>query len=123
MHARDLLDQLEWQWRTELRPCMAGLTDAAYLWEPVPGCWTVQPSGEMDWAFPPPDPPPFTTIAWRWSHLCAAMAQRASRQFGDGTWVPSGRTYPVTVADALAFGDECYEAWTVPVGRLTDEEL
>lgn len=50
-----------------------GLTDDEYLWEPVPGCWTVRVGADgrrrPDRAVPPPEPPPFTTIAWLVAHL------------------------------------------------------
>lgn len=53
-----------------------GLTDDEYLWQPVAGCWTIRPgpadptapwTWDFDW--PPPEPPPVTTIAWRLAHL------------------------------------------------------
>jgi hypothetical protein len=62
------------------------LTDGEYLWEPVPGCWSIRrraagpgPAaaflvGAGEWGrdsapFPHPWPPPFTTLAWRLGHL------------------------------------------------------
>ena len=49
------------------------LTDEEYLWEPVPGCWTVRPAPEGPWTWdfvwPEPQPRPVTTIAWRLSHI------------------------------------------------------
>jgi uncharacterized damage-inducible protein DinB len=65
-----------------LRERLAGLSDEEYLWEPAAGCWSVRrreaarsshPLGGGDWVFDyaleDPDPPPFTTIAWRLMHL------------------------------------------------------
>jgi hypothetical protein len=63
---------------------LRGLTDHEYLWEPVEGCWSVRarskqrtppnqwlPDGEwgLDLEYPDPAPAPFTTIAWRMTHL------------------------------------------------------
>ena len=63
---------------------LVGLTDDEYLWEPVEGCWSVRPrtdqrtppnrwlpDGEwgVDLEYPDPVPSPFTTIAWRMTHL------------------------------------------------------
>jgi hypothetical protein len=55
-----------------------GLTDDEYFWQPVHGCWTISRRGEskapvsfgageftMDYAEPPRDREPVTTIAWR----------------------------------------------------------
>lgn len=52
-----------------------GLTDDEYRWEPVAGCWNVRPSPTspggwtVDYPASEPDPPPFTTIAWRMLHI------------------------------------------------------
>jgi hypothetical protein len=64
-----LVEQLEWHWENQLRPRLDGLTDEEFLWEPVPGCWSIRPRGEgtaqvalgsgdftADWAWPPPEP-------------------------------------------------------------------
>jgi hypothetical protein len=121
--ARDLLEQLDFQWQSALRPTFAQLSDEAYRWEPVPGCWTVRPPGTIDGAGvqPPPDPPPFTTIAWRLGHLAAALAERASRHFGDGGFRPAEARYPLTAAGALAFAEESYEAWTGGLRSLDEQ--
>ncbi len=85
-----LAEQLDWHWREQLRPRLDGLTDAEYRWEPVPGAWNVRPRGTgtapievgageftLDFAFPPPVPPPLTTIAWRLGHIDRRSARRA----------------------------------------------
>jgi hypothetical protein len=41
----ELVEQLDWHWRGLLRPRFEGLGDEEYLWEPVPGCWSVRPDG------------------------------------------------------------------------------
>ena len=56
-----LLAQLEWHWSNQLRPRLDGLTDDEYLWEPVPGCWSVRPRDEATaptTAVPGEDPAP-----------------------------------------------------------------
>jgi hypothetical protein len=75
------------------------MTDEEYLWEPVPGCWSVRPRaagpgpratmllGAGEWGrdsapFPQPWPPPFTTIAWRLGHLAETLALRADHMTG-----------------------------------------
>jgi hypothetical protein len=62
----ELVDQLESHWQHQLRPRLDGLTEDEYLWQPVPGCWTISRRGEssapvslgageftMDYALPP----------------------------------------------------------------------
>jgi DinB superfamily len=79
---------------------LEGLSDDEYLWEPVPGSWTVRPA-EGGWtadrADDDPDPAPVTTIAWRLWHIasdCLADYLRTS---------PGGR--PLEVAGAQWHGD------------------
>jgi hypothetical protein len=91
-----LAEQLDWQWRTALRPRFAGLTDEEYFWEPAPGAWSVRPRGTstapaaagsgaytMDWGHPAPEPAPVTTIAWRLCHiLTGVFTLRVAGHFG-----------------------------------------
>jgi len=55
---KDLFDQLGWHWDAQLRPRLADIADEEYLWEPVPGCWSVRESVAgvftVDWAWPQP---------------------------------------------------------------------
>jgi len=50
-----------------------GLTDAEFLWEPVPDCWTVRSNDSGGWLVdlekPEPEPRPVTTIGWRMWHI------------------------------------------------------
>jgi len=54
-------DRLAWHWANQARPRLAGLTDDAYRWQPVPGCSSMRPraeaatdlaagAGVLDWA-------------------------------------------------------------------------
>jgi hypothetical protein len=83
----ELVDQLDWHWRNQLRPRLDGLTDAEYVWEPVPECWSLRPAADggftMDDAWPPPEPHPVTTIAWRLAHIMGGvLSERTARHFG-----------------------------------------
>ena len=91
-----LVEQLEWHWKGQLRPRLDGLTDHEYFWEPVPECWNVRRRGTgtapvmagtgeftIDYAFPPPDPAPVTTIAWRLAHVIVGVfGMRSAQHFG-----------------------------------------
>ena len=78
-----LSEQLEWHWHGQLRPRFEGLTDDEYFWEPAQPAWNVRPrTGEgqpgtgpftVDFAYPEPDPPPVTTIAWRLAHIIVGV--------------------------------------------------
>jgi hypothetical protein len=132
-----LREQLDFHYRFQLRPRVEGLTDEEYLWEPAPGAWSLRRRDEatsshatgagelvMDYAWPEPDPPPVTTIAWRVAHLVVAcLAARTASHFGGPpadypTW-----TYAATAGEALAQLDTAYDAWSAGVAGLGEEGL
>jgi hypothetical protein len=124
----ELVEQLDWYWRTAFRPRLEGLTDEEYLWEPVPGCWTVRPSENgryrPDWQWPAPSPPPVTTIAWRLCHIGGpVLGLRANSHFGDGSWTVENVDWPGTAADGIAFVEREYAAWKAGVVTLGEAGL
>jgi DinB superfamily len=135
---QELTDQIDWHWQHHLRPRLAGLTDDEYLWEPVPGCWSLRPRGEAispmaagagdtvaDFDYPEPDPAPFTTIAWRMAHISiGVLGSRAANHFGEpGTVEYATTDWPLTAAGGLELLDHHYDAWTTGVRSLGDEGL
>lgn len=128
----ELVQQLDWHWRQQLRPRLDGLTDAEYFWEPVAGCWSVRPRGRssapvhagsgdftIDFAFPQPEPPPLTTISWRLGHiLVGVLGMRIASHFEGTPMDYETYDYPGTAAEALKRLDEMYEAWRVGVRSL-----
>jgi hypothetical protein len=125
---RELVDQLEFAWEYQFLPRLKGLTDEEYLREPVPGCWTIRLKQDGDWAldweWPAPEPPPFTTIAWRMMHLAISVfGMRASNHFGDGTYSYDTAVIPGTVSAAVALVTEKYTAWRDGVISLGNDGL
>jgi hypothetical protein len=133
----ELVDQLDLHWTTQLRPRLDGLTDDEYTWEPVPGCWSLRPRAEattpmaagagdlvLDFAFPEPDPPPVTTIAWRMGHLIVGvLGARVASHFGGPPVDYMTYEWPATAAGALAALDANYAAWIAGVRNLDDARL
>jgi hypothetical protein len=122
-----LSDQLEWHWANQLRPRLSGLTDEEYFWEPVP-CWSLRADGTGSWraeyAFPEPDPPPVTTIAWRLAHvIVGVLAMRNASHFGAPAADYETWRYAATAEQALAQLDEQYATWISGVHALDDEGL
>jgi len=132
-----LVDQADWHWREHLRPRLEGLTDDEYLWEPVPGCWSVRRRGSgsaplrvgagdftIDFAFPEPDPPPVTTIAWRLGHIVVGvLGMRNAGHFGRAPVDYETHDYAGTADGALAQLDEEYARWVEGVRGLGEEGL
>lgn len=136
----ELTEQLDFHWRVQIRPRLDGLSDDEYRWEPVPGCWSVRRRGEavspmaagggdivMDFAYPPPDPEPVTTIAWRLGHLIVGVfGVRADAHFGAAGATPvdyQSWEWSWDAAGALAQLDEQYGAWLVGVRGLDQGAL
>jgi len=123
-----LLAQLEFYWDYHLWPRLDGLTDEEYFWEPAPDCWSIRqkPDGrwDIDWAWPAPDPPPVTTIAWRLAHVAIpTLGMRWSNHFGDGTFTLSTVAWPGSAAEALTALDTSYHRWLESVRELDDAAL
>src|SRR6476661_203471 len=119
-----LADQLDFHWSYQLRPRLHGLTDEEYFWEPVPGCWTVHRDGAIDFEFPPPEPAPFTTIAWRMAHVIVGVfAMRNHSHFGGPPADYESWHYATDAKTAVAQLDDAYKNWIAGVRGLDDDEL
>lgn len=132
----EVVEQLDWHWRVQLRPGLDGLTDDEYFWEPVPGCWSIRrrgdattsmAAGEGDWVadfeFPAPEPAPVTTIAWRVGHVALMFGNRAGNHFGGEVFEPHSMAWPSTADSALALLDGQYARWMAGVATLDDEGM
>jgi DinB family protein len=119
-----LADQLDFHWAHQLRPRLDGLTDDEYFWEPVPGCWTVHGDGTVDFSYPPPQPEPFTTIAWRLAHVIVGVfAMRNHSHFAGPPADYQTWSYATDAAAALLQLDEQYRVWSDGVRTLGDAAL
>jgi hypothetical protein len=103
------------------------MTDEEYRWEPVPSCWSVRPrtaepgpgatvlAGAGEWrrdgGRPRPWPPPFTTIAWRLSHLSEMLTLRADHTVGSHALTQDDYRSSGDAAGAVAAFDAGATAW------------
>jgi hypothetical protein len=132
-----LLEQLTYHWNDKARPRLDGLTDDEYLWEPVPGAWSIRPRAEatsalatgagdlvIDFAYPEPQPAPVTTIAWRLAHVVVGVfGARNAAHFGGPPMDYATFTYAGDAATALAQLDEGYDRWVTGVRSLGSDGL
>jgi DinB family protein len=120
----ELVDQLEWHWQHQLRPRLDGLTDDEYFWQPVPGCRTLSRHGQssapmlvgvgeftLDYARPPHDREPVTTIAWRLAHLIDVFGPATAPHFDGPVASCPALAYPGTAEAALRQLDDGHDAW------------
>jgi hypothetical protein len=110
-----------------LRHQLEGLTDEEFFWEPIPGCWTVHPDEEgrwtIDYADPAPDPPPFTTIAWRVIHVAACKVMYYEYAFGPGKLTWDELQIPHTVAEATVWLEAGQAQLRTALAGLSDADL
>ena len=132
-----LLEQLTWHWEEHARPRLDGLTDDEYLWEPVPGSWSIRPRAEArtanaagggdlvaDFELPEPDPTPVTTIAWRLGHLIVGIfGARNASHFGGPPMDYFTYEWPGDATSALAALDDGYDRWLKGVRGLDEVAL
>jgi hypothetical protein len=119
---------------------IAGMTDDEYLWEPVPGCWSIRPRtagpglratvlvGAGEWgrdsaSSAHPWPPPFTTIAWRLAHLSEMLTLRAEYTIGSRAMTLGDYRHSGDFAGALAAFDDAAAAWRAALVGADDAAL
>ena len=129
-----LLDQFDSS-RGISRDRLAGLTDAEYLWEPAPSCWSIRRRSETtrsgfgagEWVLeserPEPQPAPVTTIAWRLGHLYAGFSLRWEWTFGGRQKLWDSVEFTPSAAEALDRFWALLDRWRDSVGAMTDEQL
>jgi DinB superfamily len=130
-----IVGQLEFYWDVHLRPRLDGLTDDEYLWEPVPGSWSLRPGDDGRWAMDggcPSGPPPVTTIGWRMMHVAATgLLNRAGAFFGEDPFPAADMNDPVrvptdlpgTAAGGIGFLEQAYRTWHDGISALDEAGL
>jgi hypothetical protein len=133
-----LVGQLEFYWDAHLWPRLAGLGDDEYFWEPVAACWSIRQGADGTWRVdgnpPQPDPPPFTTTAWRMAHIEKCFAIRTNAFFPHGRDVRGSADpgpdmfdpsvlppVPTNAAEGLAQLEREYRRWHDAIAALDDE--
>jgi hypothetical protein len=115
------------------------LTDAEYLWEPVPGSWSVRPKrdgpghgatvlvGAGEWGRdggrPHPYPPPITTIAWRMHHITEMLTGRADWTIGRHAFREDEMIVNATAASAVTALATAVAAWRAALVAADDTAL
>ena len=121
-----LLAQMDTAWQS-LSGRVEGLTVDEFFWEPVPGCWTAHPNASgrwiLDYAVPDPDPPPFTTIAWRLIHIATCKVMYHEYAFGPAQLTWDRLEIPSTVAATLTMLEDGHGHLRDSLRHLTDADL
>jgi hypothetical protein len=125
--SQNLLDLSDFAWQ-RLRHRVEGLTDEEYLWEPFDGCWSIRKTDAgyvADGSPIPPEPSPFTTLAWRITHIVDILQEdRTATWFGHQPDPDDGQPpVPASAADAVAALDHAYDVWRRRLAALSQEVL
>lgn len=125
--SQDLLNLSDFAWQ-RLRNRVEGMTDEEYLWEPFDGCWSVRKSNAgfvLERTHLPPEPEPFTTLAWRITHIVDILQEdRTATWFGHQPLAEDGQPpVPGSAAEALTALDHAYDVWRRRLAALSPEDL
>jgi len=130
--AADLLKvQLRHAW-VNARWVLEDLGENEYQWEPAPLCWSVRRRGPdvSGWgtgqwvcedAWPPPEPVPVPTIAWRIIHLAAWTDVYLDWTFGGATARIQDYDLPGDCIGGLAWLYDAQDQFTDAVDQLDDD--
>ncbi|MCA1222294.1 DinB family protein [Streptomyces sp. 8L] len=116
------------------------LTDEEFAWEPVPDSWSVRRradgpgkgatylTGTGEWGRDAADgdqpwPPPFTTLAWRLSHLAEMLALRADHTAGTHTRDRTAYRTAGGAASGVAAFEAGADAWRAALLGADDTAL
>src|SRR5579884_32483 len=117
---------------------LVGLSDDAFFWEPVPNCWSVRRVEDSTiernigdvvdgWIQErqggEPQPPPFTTIAWRLVRLAWLNTMWHDYAFGGATLAFAAVAVPHTAASAISMWDESFARFRTPIDGRTEEQV
>ncbi|MFG2112000.1 DinB family protein [Streptomyces sp. NPDC048718] len=125
-----------------IRVPATALTDEEYRWEPVAGCWSVRRradgpgpratllTGDRAGAWgrdatppPHPEPAPFTTLAWRLSHLTEMFELRTDHTAGSRSRTRDDVRIHGDAAPAVAAFAAASAAWRAMLTTVSDQDL
>ncbi|GAA0587015.1 DinB family protein [Kribbella sandramycini] len=125
--SQEVAQQAGVHWERQFRPRFEGMSDEEYFWEPGPGAWSVRPDAggvlRADFAVPPPEPAPVTTIAWRLAHLNVLFELQQVLIGGPAIDWQDATPPPATAKESLDRLDGFVTAWVEGVGNLGDDGL
>jgi hypothetical protein len=124
---QNLLDLSDFAWQ-RLRGRVTGLTDEEYFWEPFDGSWSVRKTEAgfvADGAWIPPEPAPFTTLAWRITHIVDILQEeRTATWLGHEPAADDGEPpVPESAEAALTALDHAYDVWRRRLAGLSQDDL
>jgi hypothetical protein len=109
---------------SRLRYRLDGLSDTEYLWEPVPGVWTVRAEHDgwqVDEHRYDLEPAPVTTIAWRLWHIASDCLASYVYRLGGWPLEVSDRQWYGRAEPALRTLDEAIAAFHTRITALGED--
>jgi hypothetical protein len=103
---------------------LEGLSEEEYLWEPLPGSWSVRLHADGFWKRDGPGGPPVVpTIAWRMCTLAGTQTLRYDWTFGAHRLQWTDIDLPGSPAGALAFLERAAASWIQACAGLSDDDV
>ena len=103
---------------------LEGLSDEEYLWEPVPGSWTVRVHPDARWKRDGGSggAPVLPTIAWRLCTLAGTQVLRYDWTFGEHRLQWHDIDLPGSAAGGLSFLERATAAWIQACAGVSDAD-
>ena len=127
MDRRALLAATMEQTYARLRDRLEALTEEEFLWQPIPGAWTIYEVRPGHWTYhyeiPDPVPAPITTIAWQVVHLGTTRLMYHEWAYGPGNLTFPNIAIPHKASAAIQFLGEGYEVLRRDLEAETEDGL
>jgi hypothetical protein len=110
----------------DMRSRLHSLSEAEFFWEPISGSWTVfetEGRWEHHYAEPDPEPAPFTTIAWRLTHIAMCKVMYHEYAFGPAELTWHTLETPGTPDSAIEMLDAGHALLTEDLAGIADADL
>ncbi|MCM2394022.1 DinB family protein [Streptomyces albipurpureus] len=106
---------------------LPGIDDAACLWEPAPGSWTVRQDAAghwvADWQVPEPEPVPTTSIGWLTWHMGYWWTTTFQHCFGPGAPAREEIHWPGSAEATVEWLGALRNDWRAELLQLSDADL
>jgi hypothetical protein len=111
----------------DMRQRLHDLADDEFFWEPISGSWTIFRTEDGRWDHhyeePDPVPAPFTTIAWRLTHLAMCKVMYHEHAFGAAELTWDTIETPGTAAATIAELERGHALLVEDLAALGDADL
>ncbi|MBI3738211.1 MAG: DinB family protein [Chloroflexi bacterium] len=120
-----LLRQCDDVW-SRVQEYLAGIRADEFAWSPINNVWhLIEQNGRwtIPYAWVPPQPAPFTTIAWRMAHMAANKVLVLDHAFGKRQARLANLNLPADAEGMMNYLRDCHLPLRAQIEQLNDADL